>query len=88
MQIGDRVRVKTSVIVYHHPDHRNEAFDLQGSEGEITGHINTWQGRPISPNYPFQVKFGSKFRAHLRVDELESAETASTEAVSGEVIAR
>ena len=35
MQIGDRVRVVTSVIVYHHPQHKKQPFDLQGLEGEI-----------------------------------------------------
>lgn len=33
MKVGDRVRVRTSVIVYHHPEHRNQPFDLKGMEG-------------------------------------------------------
>ena len=30
MKIGDRVRVMESVIVYHHPEHKKQAFDLKG----------------------------------------------------------
>ncbi|MFO0103863.1 MAG: ferredoxin-thioredoxin reductase variable chain, partial [Cyanobium sp.] len=35
MQPGDPVRVCQSVVVFHHPQHRGEAFDLQGQEGEV-----------------------------------------------------
>ncbi len=77
MQVGDRVRIKDSVIFYHHPLHRNTAFDGQGMEGEVTKVLQDWQGRPISANFPVVVKFaveGAKrpFQAHLRSDELES----------------
>ena len=71
MKVGDRVRVKESVVVYHHPQHRNEAFDIQGLEGEITGFANEWEGKPISANFPIVVKFEGKFKAHLRENELE-----------------
>jgi hypothetical protein len=71
MNIGDRVRVKDSVIVYHHPQHRNEAYDLKGQEGEIINIASEWQGKMISANLPFVVKFEGKFRAHLREGELE-----------------
>jgi hypothetical protein len=71
MKVGDRVRVKESVVVYNHPSHRNEAFDIQGMEGEIMALANEWQGKPISANYPFLVKFDNKFKAHLRENELE-----------------
>ena len=71
MQVGDRVRVKTSVIVYHHPEHRNQPFDIQGLEGQITGVIKDWQGREVSANYPYLVEFSRKFRAHLQESELE-----------------
>jgi hypothetical protein len=74
MKLGDRVRVKESIIVYHHPQHRNEAYDLQGMEGELVAIIKEWQGKPISANFPFQVKFEGKFRAHLRETELELVE--------------
>jgi len=34
LKVGDRVRVKESIIVYHHPEHRNQSFDIKGLEGE------------------------------------------------------
>ncbi len=76
MKVGDRVRVRTSVIVYHHPEHRNQPFDLKGMEGELRAVIQDWNGRPISANYPFQVEFGNKFRAHLQAEELEAIEAS------------
>lgn len=72
MKVGDRVRVKESVVVYHYPGHRNEPFDIQGQEGEVIALANEWQGKPISANFPILVKFEGKFRAHLREDELET----------------
>lgn len=71
MKVGDRVRVTASVIVYTHPDHKKEPFDIKGLEGEVINIITEWQGRPVSANLPIQVKFSKKFRAHLREDELE-----------------
>ncbi|MEB3290903.1 MAG: ferredoxin-thioredoxin reductase variable chain [Leptolyngbya sp.] len=76
MDVGNRVRVKESVIFYHHPLHRNEAFDAKGLEGNVVGVLKDYQGRPISPNFPVQVEFavdGAKrpFRAHLKAAELE-----------------
>jgi hypothetical protein len=69
MQPGDRVRVSRSVVVYHHPSHRNSAHDLEGEEGEVLQVLQEWKGRPISPTLPVVVAFG-KFRAHFRDDEL------------------
>ena len=71
MEVGDRVRVKESVIVYHSPKSRNQAFDVKGLEGEVVGLASEWQGKPISANLPLQVKFEKKFKAHFREDELE-----------------
>jgi hypothetical protein len=71
MKVGDRVRVKESVVVYHHPDHRNQGFDIQGQEGEVIAIVKEWQGRPVSANLPVHVKFDKKFRAHLQEAELE-----------------
>lgn len=73
MKVGDRVRVKESVLVYHHPSHRNDAFDIKGLEGEITAFANEYEGKPISANFPVLVKFETKFKAHLRENELELA---------------
>ncbi len=71
MEVGDRVRVKDSVVVYHHPEHRNQAFDIQGIEGDVIGIATQWQGRPVSANLPVVVQFSKKFKAHLRENELE-----------------
>ncbi len=71
LKVGDRVKVKASVVVYHHPDHRNEPYDIKGMEGKLKSVILDWNGRPVSANYPFQVQFGDKFKAHLHESELE-----------------
>ncbi len=71
MKVGDRVRVKDSVVIYHHPEHRNQAFDLKGTEGDVIGIVTQWQGRPVSANLPILVQFTKKFKAHLRENELE-----------------
>ncbi len=71
MQPGDRVKVGQSVVVYHHPQHRGQAFDLVGQEGEVVTVLNDFKGRTISPTLPVIVAFG-KFRAHFRGDELEA----------------
>ncbi len=71
MKPGNRVRVKESVIVYHHPEHRNQPFDIQGFEGEVFAIASEWHGKPISANFPIVVKFEGRFRAHLREAELE-----------------
>ena len=71
MKIGDRIRVKESVIVYHHPEHRGQPFDIKGLEGEIVAIVSQWQGRPVSANLPVQVKFDKKFKAHFRENEIE-----------------
>jgi hypothetical protein len=68
---GTRVRVTSSVVVYHHPEHRGQAFDIQGLTGEITTVLLHWEGKEISANYPYLVKFASKFSAHLQASELE-----------------
>ena len=31
MQPGDKVVVSANVVVYNHPQHRGEAFDLKGA---------------------------------------------------------
>ncbi|MBE9039384.1 ferredoxin-thioredoxin reductase variable chain [Oscillatoriales cyanobacterium LEGE 11467] len=71
MKIGDRIRVKERVVVYHHPQHRNQPFNLQGLEGEAIDILLDWQGRAISPNLPIKVKFERKFQAHLNHNEIE-----------------
>ncbi|AKG23548.1 ferredoxin-thioredoxin reductase variable chain [Calothrix sp. 336/3] len=74
MKIGDRIRVKESVIIYHHPGYRGKDFDLKGLEGEVIDIVTQWHGRPVSANLPVLVQFpeiGKKFRAHLREAEIE-----------------
>lgn len=71
MNIGAHVRVKDSVIVYHHPEHRNQPFDMKGQEGEVKGIVKEWEGRPVSANLPIVVQFTKKFKAHLKESELE-----------------
>jgi Ferredoxin thioredoxin reductase variable alpha chain len=71
MNVGDRVRVIESVIVYHHPQNRNQPFDIKGYEGEVVAIVKEWQGRPVSANFPVYVKFDGKFKAHLRETEVE-----------------
>jgi Ferredoxin thioredoxin reductase variable alpha chain len=71
MKVGDRVRVKESVVVYHHPEHRGQAFDLKGTEGDVVDIVTQWQSRPVSANLPYLVQFSKKFKAHLRENELE-----------------
>jgi hypothetical protein len=71
MKVGDRVCVTKSVVVYHHPAHKGEGFELKGQEGEIIAIITEWHGRPVSANFPVQVKFPEKLRAHFKEDELE-----------------
>lgn len=71
IKVGDRVRVTKTVTVYHHPEHRNQPFDIKSMEGEVREIIKEWQARPVSANLPVLVQFDKKFRAHLREDELE-----------------
>ncbi|MDJ0577846.1 MAG: ferredoxin-thioredoxin reductase variable chain [Xenococcaceae cyanobacterium MO_234.B1] len=71
MKIGDRVRVKESLIVYHYPKKRQQPFDVKGMEGEVIDIMTEHQGRPISPNLPVVVKFDKKFKAHFQQQELE-----------------
>ncbi|MDX2254491.1 MAG: ferredoxin-thioredoxin reductase variable chain [Pseudanabaenaceae cyanobacterium bins.39] len=71
MKVGDRVTVKTSLTVFHHPEHRGQPFDIAGMEGEIVRVHKEWNGRAISPNYPYEVRFSPKFSSHLGDHELE-----------------
>ncbi|MBR8832348.1 MAG: Ferredoxin-thioredoxin reductase, variable chain [Chroococcopsis gigantea SAG 12.99] len=71
MKVGDRVRVIKSVVVYHHPDHKKQGFDIKDSEGEVIAIVTQWQGRPVSANFPILVQFTKKFRAHFKDGEVE-----------------
>ena len=72
MQVGDRIRVSTSVVIYHHPKNRGQAVDILNQEGTIYKIATEWKGRPVSANFPLVVKFDNdKLRAHMREDEIE-----------------
>ena len=71
MQPGDKVVVSVNVVVFNHPEHRGEAFDMQGSTGEVVTVLNDWKGKPISPTLPVIVAFG-RYKAHFRSDELNA----------------
>ena len=73
MQAGDKVTVASSVVVFNHPEHRGEAFDMQGQSGDVVNVLNDWKGRVISPTLPVIVAFG-RYKAHFRADELRSAD--------------
>ncbi|WP_114994631.1 ferredoxin-thioredoxin reductase variable chain [Synechococcus sp. UW179A] len=70
MQPGDKVVVTSSVMVYNHPLHRGEAFDMKGSEGDVISVLTEWKGRPISPTLPVLVAFG-RYKAHFRGEEIQ-----------------
>lgn len=71
MKVGDRVRVKESIVVYHQPENRGKPSEINGMEGEVVAIVTQWQGRPVSANFPVLVQFSKKFKAHLRENELE-----------------
>ncbi len=71
MEVGARVRVIESVVIYHHPEHRNQPVDIKGQEGEMLAIVTEWRGRPVSANFPILVKFGPKLRVHLQEFEIE-----------------
>ncbi len=35
MKVGDQVRVIESVVVYHHPEHKSDPFDVKGLELQL-----------------------------------------------------
>jgi hypothetical protein len=72
-QIGDRVRVARSVIMYHTPMSKGQPYDVQGLEGVVTKFADEYQGLSISANRPIQVMLegSKKFIAHFEANELE-----------------
>ncbi|MGK7923389.1 MAG: ferredoxin-thioredoxin reductase variable chain [Trichodesmium sp.] len=71
MKVGDKVRVNNSVVIYIHPEHKGQPFDVKDQEGEVIGIVNEWKGRPVSANLPILVKFPEKLKVHFKEDELE-----------------
>lgn len=70
MEVGTKVRVSTSVVVYNHPEHRNQPFDMNGQEGEIISLATQFQGKTISANYQYIVQFSPKHKVHLGDHEI------------------
>jgi hypothetical protein len=70
MEVGTPVKVITSVVVYNHPEHRNQPFDMQGQTGEIISLATEYHGKPISANFPYVVKFSPKHKVHLGDQEI------------------
>ena len=68
--IDGRTVVLVDDVVFTHPEHRGQAFDMKGQEGEINTVLVEWKGKPISPTLPVIVAFG-RYKAHFRSDELE-----------------
>lgn len=77
-KIGAKVRVKSSVKVYHVM--KAPELNLLGMEGVIKQHVGIWKGKRMSANLPFKVEFvlsvegqekPVKFVVHLREDEFE-----------------
>jgi len=62
MKVGDRVRVKESIIVYHHPEHRNQSFDIKGLEGEWWGLPTNGEEQTYKHNLPVYVQFSKNSR--------------------------
>jgi len=74
MDIGTKVRVSKSLMMYHYPGHKGEPYDVKGLEGEVKAIIESWKDRPVSANYKVLVQFPNKFKAHFSEAELEIAE--------------
>lgn len=79
MDVGARVRVKSSVVVYHVPKTKGRAIDLRGLEGVVDARADVHDGKKTSATMPCKVALplpdgsGKTFIAHLEEEELELA---------------
>ena len=77
--VGARVRVKSSVVVYHVPKTKGQAIDLKGLEGVVDARADDHNGKKTSATMPCKVALplpdgsGKTFIAHLEEEELELA---------------
>ena len=73
-EVGQRVRVARSIIMYHMSGKRNQPVDVQGMEGTVTKDVSYKDGVEMSANCPFIVSFDDppRFRAHFSENELEA----------------
>ncbi|GLI65403.1 hypothetical protein VaNZ11_008960 [Volvox africanus] len=77
-QAGQKVKVVSSIKIYHAPKHP-EGIDLNGMEGTLIKDVTHYKGKILSANFPFEVEFHlpsegkpAKFKAHLGEDEIQA----------------
>ena len=74
--VGKKVKVKSSVVVYHVPKTKGAATDLMGREGVVESRADDFKGVSISATLPVRIAFplegGKKtFVTHMMADELD-----------------
>lgn len=75
---GTRVKVVTSLMVYHAPKQK-AGLDLEGMEGELVAWVDQYKGKVLSTSLPAKIKFimevdgkDKPFFAHLNWTEFEA----------------
>lgn len=74
LELGTRVRVNCSVIMYHYPGKKNEPVDTEGFEGVVTKDVSVTKEVPMSATSPYIVDFKEshpRFKGHFEEDELD-----------------
>jgi hypothetical protein len=78
LEKGDKVKVTSSVTVYHVLGMKGAAVDLNGMEGEVHSRADDLDGVYISANLEVKIQFpipgndkGKMFIAHMKEDEVE-----------------
>ena len=71
MQACDRVTVEASVVVFNHPEHRGQAFDMARAVKRRTS--SRLEGTGDQPNAP-RDRCLRPWRGHFRADELKPAD--------------
>lgn len=77
LELGTRVRVNCSIIMYHYPGKKNTPVDIQGFEGVIINDKSITDGTQMSATLPYFIDFAHdhpKFKAHLSESELDVLE--------------
>ena len=52
---GQKVKVTSSVTVFHAPKAPKEGLQLQGREGTVVKDVSHFKGKVLSPNFPIKV---------------------------------
>lgn len=77
-ELGARVRVSRSVIMFHYPGKKNTPVDVEGYEGIVKKDISVKDGVEMSAIAPYMIDFREtghpKFRAHFEEGELEAVD--------------